>query len=225
VGLAGCTAVRRSPVGDALRAPPERRVPPDWRPGPGTWAADAHGPTNTGHNPHASPPRRAPGVDWRVDLPAGASSPAVAAGRVYCAARRRLVAFDAATGAVDWERPLGAPGRLTYVDGRLYVTDTDEDVAAPDPDGTERWRTAVDAGSLKRLHEQSGYVFLGTFSGHRVLHADTGRVVRSRDAEWEFLAPTGERLWERPVSGDVRLAVAGDRLYVADGTGVAALRG
>jgi outer membrane protein assembly factor BamB len=178
-------------VGDTLRDPPDRRVAPDWRPAPGTWASAAYGPANTGHNPHASPPRRAPEADWRVDLPAGPSSLVVAAGRVYCTTRRRLVAFDAETGAVDWERPLEAPTRLTYVDGRLYLTNTDEEIAALAPDGAEQWLTAVDAESIKGVHERSGYVFLGTFSGHRVLHADTGRVVRSRDVEWEFVASAG----------------------------------
>ena len=37
-------------------------------------------------------------------------------------------------------------------------------------------------------------------------------------------APTGERLWERPVSRDVRIAAAGGTLYVGDGDGLLALR-
>ena len=191
VAFAGCTAVRRSRLGDALREPPERRVAPDWRPGPGTWADGGYGPANTRHNPHASPPRSPPDVVWRQDLPGPPNSLVVAEGRVYCSTPEGLVAFDAATGERRWERPTDAAAVLAYVDGRLYATNTDEEVAALTPGGTERWRTAVAAEALKDLHEQDGYVFLGTFSGHRVLHADTGDVVRARDATWEFLASAG----------------------------------
>lgn len=213
--LAGCAAVNRSAVGDALREPPERRVAPDWRPGPETWASDAYGPANTGHNPHASPPRREPTVDWRRGLSGPPNSLLVAEGRVYCATADRLVALDAATGVVRWARAVEASSALTYVDGRLYATNTDEEVAALAPDGTERWRTAVDAESLKSLHERSGYVFLGTFSGHRVLHADTGTVVRSPDAEWEFLAAAGGRVYVTrgaPSGTPVTYAADGRRL-------------
>jgi outer membrane protein assembly factor BamB len=102
-----------------------------------------------------------------------------------------VVAIDTETGAVSWEYDVGAVSFLKYVDGRLYVTNTDEEIAALSPGGTELWRTTIDAEAIKGFHEQSGYVFLGTFSGHRVLHADTGAVVRARDATWEFLASAG----------------------------------
>jgi outer membrane protein assembly factor BamB len=63
------------------------------------------------------------------------------------------------------------------------------------PEGSELWRTELDAESLKDYYEQNGYIYLGTFSGHRVLHADSGAVVRSRDVEWEFLASRPDRLY------------------------------
>jgi outer membrane protein assembly factor BamB len=193
--FAGCTAVRQSPIGDAVRDPPTRRVDPAWQPGPGTWADDGYATGNTGHNPHATPPRTQPTEAWRHTLPTPSISLIVADGQVYCSTRRRIVALDAATGEVRWTRNVGAPTSLRYVDGRIYLTNTDEEIAALSPDGTEQWRTAVEAAALKDFHEQSGYVFLGTFSGHRILHADTGTVVRSGGDAWEFLASAGGDLY------------------------------
>lgn len=189
--LAGCTTVRRSHMGDYLREAPERRVDADWRPGPGTWADSGYGPANTRNNPHANPPRTSPEVRWRYDLPETPNSLVVAEGRVYCSTASRVVALDTETGKVRWEYDTGAVGFLKYVDGRLYVTNTNEEIAALSPGGRELWKTTIDAEALKGFHEQSGYVFLGTFSGHRVLHADTGTVVRARDVTWEFLASVG----------------------------------
>jgi hypothetical protein len=84
---------------------------------------------------------------------------------------------------------------LKYIDGRLYFWSTEEAFVAWSADGTELWRTEIDAEALKDYYEQDGYVYVGTFSGHRVLHADSGAVVRSRNVEWEFLAPRPGRLY------------------------------
>lgn len=192
--LAGCTRVVRSPLGDTFRSVPDRRVDPGWRPGPGTWAQDGYGPANTGSNPHASPLRAPPTVRWEHRFPEPPDGLCVAEGRVYCATRSRLVALDAATGAIRWERATDA-NALKYIDGRLYSWSTEEAFVAWSVDGTELWRTEIDAEALKDYYEQDGYVYLGTFSGHRVLHADSGAVVRSRDVEWEFLSSEPGRLY------------------------------
>jgi hypothetical protein len=189
--LAGCTSVVRSPVGDTIRSAPDRRVDPGWRPGPGTWAQAGYGPANTGHNPHASPPRTEPEVRWRHSLPETLTEIVVAEGRVYCETASRLVALDVESGTRRWDRYTDA-NALTYVDGRLYHWGDNTDFVARGLDGTELWRTATDAESLKQYHERDGYVYLGAFSGHRILHADSGAVVRSSDTEWEFLAATAD---------------------------------
>ena len=195
VALAGCTTVSRSRLGDYLREPPDRRVPADWRPGPGTWAGAGYGPANTRRNPHATPPRGPPEVAWRDDLPEAPDSLVVAGGTVYRSVAGRLVAHDAGTGEVRWGREVGAAHALAYVDGRLYATTTDEELTALSPDGAELWRTRFAAGRLTALHEQDGYVFLGTTDGYRVLHADTGDVVRANEAAWEFLAAAAGRVY------------------------------
>lgn len=218
--LAGCTSVVRSPLGDTFRSVPDRRVDPGWRPGPGTWAQDGYGPANTGFNPHASPPRAPPTVRWEHRFPEPPDDLCVAEGVVYCATRDQLVALDAATGAVRWERAADASG-LKYIDGRLYFWNTEEAFVALATDGTELWRTEIEAEALKDYYEQDGYVYVGTFSGHRVLHTDSGAVVRSRDAEWEFLASGPGRLYTTrgsapgtPVTYDVADAGVDERWRV-----------
>jgi hypothetical protein len=224
--LAGCASVTRSPLGDQFRSAPDRRVDPGWRPGPGTWAQDGYGPANTGANPHANPPRAAPAVRWERRLPEPLDDLRVAEGTVYCATRTRLVALGAASGAVRWERAADASG-LKYIDGRLYFRTTEEAFAAWSTDGTELWRTELDAEALKDYYEQDGYIYVGTFSGHRVLHADSGTVVRSRDAEWEFLASRPGRLYTTrggapgtPITYDVADAGVEERWRVDTDCGV-----
>ncbi len=200
VGLAGCTTDLGWLV-DSDRDSPERRVDPDWRPDPGTWAERHYGPAKRRNSPHATPPRTEPEVDWRRDLDAslGDGSLIVVDETVYVATERRLLALDATDGATRWERDVAGPSGLKYVDGRLYQWDwslREPDLVARSPDGAERWRTTVPE-YVRGVHERDGYVFVAGRDRYWALHADTGDIVAERES------------WVRNVASD------GDRLYAA----------
>lgn len=198
VGLAGCTTARER-VGDVRRSPPERRVVPDWRPERGTWAERNYGPQKRRHNPHATPPRTEPSVDWQRDLDEalGDGWLVVADDTVYLATRHRLGAFDATDGALRWEHRLDGSAGLKYVDGRLYQLNWDlqePDLVARSSDGDEQWRTTV-SQQIIGVHEQNGYVFVAGRNRYWVLHADTGQIVRERNDWVRNVASAGESLY------------------------------
>ncbi|WP_267640011.1 outer membrane protein assembly factor BamB family protein [Haloarchaeobius amylolyticus] len=214
VGLAGCTGVRER-LGDLRRESPDRRVAPDWRPGPGTWAERGHGPANTKHSPHATPPREEPAIAWRHDLDGSYDGDIVVAdGRVFLATDTHLLALDATDGTLRWEHPLDAPCQLKYVDGRLYQLNWDtpeSDVVAWASDGTERWRTTL-PGQLRDVHEQDGYVFVTARDRYWTLHADTGAVVRARDQWVRYVASAGDAVYATYGGSLVRYDVDGRTL-------------
>lgn len=212
VGLAGCTTARER-LGDVRRGPPARRVDPGWRPEPGTWAEDEYGPANRRYNPHATPPRTEPDVDWRYDLgePLEYGSLVVVDETVYVSTRNRLLALEAADGTARWERSVDGPSILKYVDGRLYELNGDfreMDLVARSLDGDETWRTPL-PHQIMGVHEQQGYVFVAGRDRYWTLHADTGQIVRERDS------------WVRNVAaanGSVYAAFSGIALeYEVDG--------
>ena len=197
-GLAGCTAARER-VGDVRRSPPERRVASDWRPEPGTWAEREYGPTNSRHNPHATPPRTEPEIDWERDLehPIGDGTVVVAEETVYLSTRRRLLALDADDGTMRWDRDLGDGAGLKYVDGRLYQLNWGlrrSELVARSPGGDERWRTAI-PDYLVDVHERDGYLFVSGRNRYWTLHADTGEIVREREDWLRRIASDGDRLY------------------------------
>lgn len=212
---AGCTAIRER-VGDRRRATPTRRVAPDWRPGPGTWAERAYGPTNRRYNPHATPPRSQPTVAWRYEFDAslGDGHPVIVNGTVYAATERRLLALDAADGAVQWTRDIGGPAGLKYVDGRLYQVDYDlqePDLVARGPDGDVSWRTTL-PDKIRGVHERDGYVFVAGRDRYWTLHADTGEVVRERDTRVRNMASTRDSVYAAFSDHLVRYTVEGRTL-------------
>ena len=198
VGLAGCTTARER-VGDVRRNPPERRVASNWRPEQGTWAEREYGPQKRRYNPHATPPRSEPSIDWKRDLdePLGDGWLVVADDTVYLATRHRLWALDANDGALRWEHRINGPAGLKYVDGRVYQLNWDlhePDLVARSPDGDEQWRTTIPQ-QIRGVHEQNGYVFVAGRDRYRTLHADTGEIVRERDELVRNMASTGGSLY------------------------------
>ena len=197
-GLAGCTAARER-AGDLRRPSPERRVDPDWRPESGTWAEREYGPTNGRSNPHATPPRTEPEIDWERDLeqPIGDGTLVVAEETVYLSTRRRLLALDADDGTVRWDRDLDDGAGLKYVDGRLYQLNWglhESALVARSPGGGERWRTAI-PDHLMDVHERDGYLFVSGRNRYWTLHADTGEIVREREDWLRRFAADGDRLY------------------------------
>lgn len=99
-----------------------------------TWPQFHYGDANTGFNASASVPT-APVVEhWNRSATGTESlSPVVANGKVYILNRENLVAYDTATGTMDWFVDLNPPGASfrdrfdltaapTYENGRLYVS-------------------------------------------------------------------------------------------------------
>lgn len=186
VVLAGCTTARER-VGDVLRSPPERRVDPDWRPEPGTWAEQEYGPQKRRYNPHATPPRTEPTIDWErhLDEPLIDGCLIVAEDTVYLTTRHRLWALDASDGTIRWKQAIDGPAGLKYVDGRIYQLRwrlRESELVARSPGGDEQWRTTVPQYG-RGVHEQNGYVFVAGRNRYWTLHADTGEIVRERD-DW-----------------------------------------
>lgn len=197
--LAGCTTLDRvrKRVADERRDPPERRVAPDWSPAPGTWAGWGYGPGNTNHNPHAEPPRSDPAADWAHDIGGEVDSLVVAEGRVFASTGGAVVALDAEDGSLCWRRETDGHRRLRYVDGRLYEYG-DHRLWARTLEDESLWTVSLDeTRHIYDILERSGYVFVGTIEGYLTVHADTGAVVRERDARFERLATDGERIFTR----------------------------
>lgn len=215
IGLAGCTTVQDR-IGDLRRSPPERRIASDWRPGTGTWAEREYGPAKRRQNPHASPPRTEPTVDWHHDIdtahPDGGL--VVADDMVYLTTQRRLLAVDAADGRIQWEHRIAGPAGLKFVDGRLYQLNwalQAPDLVARSPGGEERWRTTV-PDQLRGVHEQDGYVFVAGRDRYWTLHADSGEIVRERDEWTRNMASAGDGVYAAFSGILVRYEVAGRTL-------------
>ncbi|AUX10637.1 pyrrolo-quinoline quinone [Halalkaliarchaeum desulfuricum] len=200
IGLAGCTTARER-VGDLLREPPERVVDPDWSPEPGTWAGRGYDGTNSRHNPYASPPQQVPERKWSYNLDDWTRSLVVADGTVFASTDTEVVALDAEDGTVRWRNEVHDTRGLRYVDGRLYELRPSQDnksgeLWARSLDGEEIWHTDLDgSGSLRLVHEQAGYVYVGGIGTYWTLHADTGEVVRKRDSRLDIVVSDDETLY------------------------------
>lgn len=244
LGLAGCSSLQR-PFERLRRPRPERRVDPDWRPGPGTWASHYYGPANRAYNPHATPPRTEPTAHWEQEFEASLDDGGVvvADGTAYVTTERKLVAIAVEDGQRKWERRIFGPAGLTYVDGRLYQLNWDlqeSQVVARTPGGAEQWRTTIPDSLRGGLHEQDGYVFLAGRDRYWTLHADTGDVVQSSDdwvrtlavddslyaafagilVEYEIDGPRLEERWRAQYREptESRHPVVGDGIYVPQWT-------
>lgn len=197
-GLAGCTTSRER-VSDLVRSPPERRVDAGWRPEPGTWAERDYGPSKRRHNPHSTPPRTVPVVDWQhtFDAPLDDGGFIVVDDTVYVATRRRLSAVDVADGRTRWQRSIDGPAGLKYIGRRLYQLNwnlRESELVARSLGGNERWRTTI-PGQIRAIHEQNGYVFVVGRNLYWTLHADTGEIIRERDKWVRNMASVGDALY------------------------------
>ena len=154
-------------------------------------------------------PANAATLGWRrglVSPPAGPddqcgegwSTPVIANKRVYAVETGRLTAHELTTGALVWQRTLGA-GVLTDVSsvfaissGRVFVQSLDC-ISGSDPSGSVR---AFSATTGQPLWSQSVTGISGAaVSGSRVYAA--GSTVGSGDAERVFDAASGTVIWER----------------------------
>ncbi|WP_435066927.1 PQQ-binding-like beta-propeller repeat protein [Haloplanus sp. C73] len=149
-------------------------------------------PQNTGHNPHATPPRQSPSEDWRVQTSETVTSVIAGPDAVYASAEDEIVAVSR-NGSERWRESLG--GGLYYVAGRLYVS-TDDAVVALDADsGDERWRSDVDDFEPSEVYEVAGTVYVTGRESVCGLHADTGeRRWRLSTARYPALVASDDRL-------------------------------
>lgn len=112
------------------------------------WAQFSATPRNTGYRETSAPEAFVPA--WR-HLPEPSHTtehpPVVADGRLYTWTRSRVLALDAASGAVDWtvtdeESGWTGSGGPTVADGVLYAGQSDGMAALDAATGEERWRSA-----------------------------------------------------------------------------------
>jgi outer membrane protein assembly factor BamB len=180
------------------------------------WAERDYGPSKRRHNPHSTPPRTEPVVDWQhaFDAPLDDGWFIVADDTVYVATRRQLLALDTADGRTRWKRRIDGPAGLKYVDGRLYQLNwrlRESDLVARSLSGDERWRTTIPS-QLRGLHEQNGYVFVAGRDRYWTLHADTGTIVRARDDWVRNMAFDGDALYAAFSGTLVRYEIEGRTL-------------
>lgn len=214
VALAGCTAIQNP--GDSTLSSPDRQVDPDWEPAPGSWPQRSYGPGNRRYNPHATPPRSEPSVDWRHSLGTPAEWLVVAEETVYVASSSEVVALNASTGDVRWEQSVEDSRGLQYVDGRLYevnwqAADATGELWARSPDGDQLWHAEFD-DPISALHEQSGYVYVGSPNTYRTLHADSGEVLGEHDRGLNRIGSVGESLYASTGGWLVEFGATGETL-------------
>ncbi|QKY19223.1 PQQ-binding-like beta-propeller repeat protein [Halolamina sp. CBA1230] len=164
VGSAGCLG-GSSPAQKAA----QRRIDHGTTPPAGTWPTADYDARGTRHNPDAALPRSAPATEWSVSFPGVASSVIVGPEFVYASSDEATVAVTP-DGTEQWRVEVG--GGLTYVAGRLYVTD-DDLVALDAESGDEIWR-ASDGEGPNAVFESRGTVYVTERTRLRGFHADSG---------------------------------------------------
>lgn len=233
-GLAGCSTY----MTDGDDETPSRQVASDWRPESGAWSRlSSYGPHGNRYNPHASPPRTEPEVDWSTAGHEGFRTPqrfavAIADGTWYGRTESELYALDLTDGSERWVEPQPSQGTLTYIDGRLYnsMAETEEALTL---DGETEWQID-DPSSV--IGEMEGHVYTSTEAGLAWHHADTGDRLGSLETDsnpvavvdgtiygfmpdglyaYERERGTVSQQWRAPIEGPYELR--GNRLVVADG--------
>ncbi|WP_117363408.1 outer membrane protein assembly factor BamB family protein [Natrarchaeobaculum sulfurireducens] len=181
ISSAGCTDLSHS-IRERRLGPPERTVPVDWVPEPGTWPLPAYDAGRSATNPHAEPPRSPPRASWSWDADGRISSLVVVDGTVYAAVDETVVALDPNDGTETWSRTVETYGSgLAAIADRLYSFGGG--VTALTLDGELAWTTRLDLFTHGFL-ERDGWLFVGDVSGEfRRLHADTGDVVEAKTLE------------------------------------------
>jgi outer membrane protein assembly factor BamB len=170
------------------------------------------------------------------------TSPVVTDGSVYASLEvddiAVVVAADATTGALRWERVLGRGdvSAVSLADGSLFIAHGGTVVALNHEDGTEQWRTAAPFGVGSALAVADGTVYAtGTNGGVVAFDAGTGQQRFYFEADFWWSAPAvdtdrvyagsgdvaygldrreGSLVWERPTESILRdPIVAGGRVY------------
>ncbi len=134
------------------------------------------------------------------------SSPAVAAGAVYCASTdQKLYALDAESGTELWVYEADSPIRSSpcIVDGRVYFGTAEGMVHAVEQDtGRAAWAERLGEGIESSVRGEGPRLFVGTTDGQVVA----------------FAPDDGQVLWRTPLQGPVEASPATDGQYVAIGT-------
>lgn len=151
------------------------------------------------------------------------SVPAYESGRLFLTrnahGRRGVVALEAKTAKVLWEKTFSAKGvhvsrwGMPVADGRLYIHEGGDDpavVCVAAEDGRELWRRALgneDGNCAVAPTVAGGRVFVAMRTGYMPSHSDVG-------ATWALDAKSGEVLWKRksvfplrPMSADEKIVV------------------
>ena len=160
----------------------------------GDWPMYQRDPTHSGFTPDASfnPEGK---IHWIFETDGQiASTPVVVEGAVYLSTDnevdRTILALDAETGRLFWERSTSAPIDSSFVvaGGLVFVTTRDGRLRALNTsDGTIHWEFASGAPLYGSPTVYRGTVYIGTF--HKKLFA--------------LDAATGRLLWDRTVGGRV----------------------
>lgn len=167
----------------------------------------------------------APVPDWAADLAGRATSPVVAAGKVYVALKdhHAVCALDAADGKVSWTYTAG--GRVdsppTYFDGRVVFGSSDGWVyCVTAADGKLIWRFCAaprDQRIIVRGQVESSWPVHGAIlveDGIAYVSAGRHTATDGGLSLYALNGKTGELVWENRVSGAIN---AFNDIFVTDG--------
>lgn len=221
VGLAGCQ-----------EAPP--RSVDDRRDTDG-WLLPEHDVGNTGHNPHASPPRSDPELRWRTDGFASRAAwsafvprqPVVGEETIYTGGDR-LAARDLADGTIHWETPLDlTPMGMAMDRENLYVLEESRPGARQAVDcvhlgaydldsGRRRWKLTRDWWSPGAPVLAGETIYVSTGSGFEAVSVDGDTIGQVRTER--SLGTPSPALTDRLVCNRNALYLRGNSVpgYLAD---------
>lgn len=167
-------------------------------------------------------------VQWQVQFEAEPTAPVVADGTGYVTltGSGSVVAFDAATGDIEWQRDIGqwCPGPVAVADGVVYTVTNQEDdqgslVALDATTANEQWRYTSQQPLAGSPAIVGGTIFVGDARG---LHA----VTTEGDRRWRFKGrPLEDHEWHNwsyrgssPAvsNGTVYIGAADERVYALD---------
>lgn len=141
--------------------------------------------------------------------------------RLYLLSRyRRVIAVDAATGALAWRVDEVEPARALVLEAGVVITrsaERDELRAYDAVTGAPRWQRALTPAPQSLVHESAWAVQTASHRDGLALVVDGDRTVIAIEVA------TGATRWEEPIVAPATWAWAGSRLVLADAASVRAI--
>jgi outer membrane protein assembly factor BamB len=147
---------------------------------------------------------------WTRELDGSPGFPLAADGRVFAIAAQTLYAFDRATGATLWRRPVPADeDQLAYDGGRLFVTSGELAQAIDPATGDALWRVRATANGFASVPiATAGRVYTMAGSALRAMSGADGATLWQVSADYAQGLPAAAG--DRVVTSSAKLAIGFD---------------